>query len=458
MSQPHEVAGEPAATVSLRSELGAMRRLATPLALAQMLVMLMGVVDTAVVSRFDATHAAGATLGGSLAFGLLVFGMGLAVALEPLMAQARGAGDPARAWGWWRTGVRVTLIVAVPLSAVALVLCALADSVGISEEIRDHGLAYLAARTPANLLMLLWMAARSFLQSHQLSRPLLVSAVVANVFNLAADIALVDGLVTWGATGAGVATSISTTVLVLMLVRGVRDRRPPAGTDVPRGDARLLLRLGLPLGLQLAAEFLVFSTCGILATSLGAIEGNAHQVALHCTTLTFMAAVGISGATAARVGEAVGMRRPDLMRLRARAGFILTMALMVTTALAFALIPGPIIGLFSPASDEVRAMSIELLAIAALFQLFDGTQVLVSGALRGAGDVRFPFVLTTIAYWGVGFPTAVGLCFSAGLGLKGLWYGLTAGLFAASVGLVWRYLAIERRGVGELEPSRSEHS
>ncbi len=435
----------------MRRELRDMARLATPLALSQMGMMLMGVVDTAIVSRFDATHAAGTTLGTSVTFGLIVFGMGLAIALEPLMAQAHGASERGRVWGWWRTGVRMSLVIAVPLSILAIVLTALSHHVGIDREIRDRGLEYVIARTPASLVTLLWMSARSFLQSHQFTRALLVGAFVANVFNLIADIALVDGIVQWGAAGAGIATSVSTVVLVLVLTHAIARHRPPAGTTIIAGDGKLLLRLGLPLGLQLAAEFLVFSTCGVLATTLGAAEGNAHQIALHCTTLTFMAAVGVSGATAARVGEAIGMQRPDLMRVRARAGFLLTLAIMGTSAFLFALLASPIVDLFNPAAFEVRALSVQLLGIAALFQLFDGTQALVSGALRGVGDVRFPFVLTVIAYWGVGFPVAIALCYAADLGLAGLWYGLTAGLFAASVGLLGRYLIVERRGVARLQ-------
>lgn len=428
-----------------------MARLAAPLALAQMGIMMMGVVDTAVVSRFDEVHSAGTTLGNSLAFGLLVFGMGITSALEPLMAQAHGAGEEGRAWGWWRTGLRVSLIVALPLSLIALVLCGFAGEIGIDPEIRDRGLEHLVARTPANLVVLLSMAARSFLQSHQLTRPLLLAALVANIVNLGLCVLLVDGVVTWGAAGAGIATSVSTGVLVLVQTVAVGRRRPTRDVRVHGGDPRLLMRLGLPLGLQLAAEFIVFSTCGVLATRLGAAEGNAHQIALHCTTLTFMAAVGVAGATAARVGEAVGMQRPDLVKVRARAGFLLTMMIMGTSAICFGLFSEAIVGLFSPKAFEVRALSVQLLGIAALFQLFDGTQVLVSGALRGVGDVRFPFVLTVIAYWGIGFPVAIVLCYPLGLGLNGLWYGLTAGLFAASVGLMWRYLIVEKRGISRLE-------
>ena len=426
-----------------------MAKLAAPLALSQMGMMLMGVVDTAVVSRFDPVHAAGTTLANSIVFALLVFGMGLAIALEPLIAQAHGAGEPGRAWGWWRTGVRVSLLVALPIAALALVLCALASEIGIEPEIRDRALEHLACRTPANLVFLVWTSARSYLQSHQLTRPLVIGAAVANVANLVMDLLLVDGVVQWGAAGAGVATSVSTVALVVVLVRAVESGRPQV--PIVRGDPTLLLKLGIPLGLQLAAEFIVFSTCGVLATRLGAVEGNAHQIALHCTTLSFMAAVGVSGATAARVGEAVGMQHRDLQRVRARAGFLLTMALMVGSALIFGLFAEPIVALFDPKAPAVRTVAIDLLGIAAFFQLFDGTQVLVSGALRGVGDVRFPFVLTTIAYWGVGFPVAIALCFGAGLGLQGLWYGLTAGLAAAAIGLGARYLLVERRGVGRLE-------
>lgn len=436
-----------------REELKATVRFATPLALAQIGTMLMGVVDTAVVSRYGATEAAGTALGNSIAMGVLVFGMGLAVALEPLMAQAHGAGERGRAWGWWRTGLRVSLISAVPLSILSVVLAMLSTHVGIAEPTRDVAVEYLIARTPGNLLFLSWMAAKSFLQSHQQTRPLLIAAALANVFNLVADVLLVDGIVQWGGIGAGLATSVSTVVLVLVLTRSIGTSRPPPEVTVIPGDIGLLMKLGLPLGLQLAAEFLVFSTCGVIATTLGDIEGNAHQIALHCTALTFMAALGISSATAARVGEAVGRGRDDLARQRSRAGFVLTMAVMGCSALLFALFAGPIVALFSPKEPAVFTLAVELLGIGALFQFFDGTQVLASGALRGVGDIRFPFIVTTLGYWAIGFPVALALTFGLDMGAQGLWYGLTAGLFAASVGLTWRYLRIEGRGFRRLEHS-----
>jgi MATE family multidrug resistance protein len=414
--------------------------------------MLMGVVDTAVVSRFDATHASGTALGNSIAMGLLVFGMGLAIALEPLMAQARGAGEPGRVWGWWRTGLRLSLWAALPLSLLALLVGHLAGHFGVDEATRDRGFEYLLARTPGNLVFLAWMAARGFLQSHQRVRPLLISAALANVLNLLTNLLVVDGLVQWGAAGSGLTTSLSTILLVIVLSLAVRTFRPGPEVEIMPGRTRMLLKLGLPLGLQLAAEFLVFSTCGVLATTLGPVDGNAHQIALHCASLTFMAALGVSGATSARVGEAVGLERMDLVRVRARAGLVLTLGIMSGSALCFALVPEALVALFEPREPAVAELATTLLGVAALFQFFDGTQVLMSGTLRGIGDIRFPFVVTLLGYWGVGFPIAAALCFGLDLGTPGLWYGLTAGLFAASVGLTWRYFIVERRGVRRLEP------
>ncbi len=435
----------------LGAEIRATTRLAIPLALSQMATMLMGVVDTAVVSRYDASHATGTTIGNSISMGVLVFGMGLSIALEPLIAQARGAGERGRTWGWWTTGLRVSLVTAVPLSLLALLLGYLTDRIGIDPETRDRGFEYLLARTPGNLCFLAWMACRSFLQSHQNVRPLLISAFLANLFNLLTNLVFVDGLYQWGAAGSGMTTSVSTILLVLVLTRAIATHRPPPEVPIIKGDRRLLLRLGLPLGLQLAAEFIVFSTCGVLAATFGTVPGNAHQIALQCASLTFMAAVGVSSATAARLGEAVGLERPDLIRTRARAGLIVTLGIMGFSACCFAFVPEALVALFSPREPAVSKLAVDLLRIAALFQFFDGTQVLVSGALRGVGDVRFPFVVTLFGYWGIGFTVAVVLAFHLDYGTHGLWYGLTAGLAAASIGLTLRYLYVERRGIRRLE-------
>lgn len=428
-----------------------MARLAGPLAVAQAAVILMSVVDTLVVGRFDATHLAGVGVGSAVSHGVLVFGMGFAMALEPLVAQALGAGEHARAHAWWKTGAQVTLRVALPLSVLAIGLVALAPAVGLAHDICSHALSYTLARTPANIAFLYWIASRAVLQSHQLTRPLLIAAFVANLVNAVADVLLVDGLLTLGAAGAGLATSASSLILVAVARQAISATGPEAS---PRSDragatategvsARALLRLGAPISLQLAAEFLVFSTAGLLAAGLGAVEGAAHQVAINCATFTFMLASGLGGAASSLVGDAVGRGDTRSARRRARAAVTLALGLMGTSAVGFALLADPLADAFTAdAERDVAVLAADLLRVAALFQLFDGAQVVLAAVLRGAGDVRVPLFMTLIAYWGVGFVVATLLAFGAGLGALGLWLGLSAGLATASLALGLRARAV----------------
>ena len=444
-------------------ELRATARLAWPLVLAQASVMFMGIVDTAVVGHHSRLALGAVSLGNALSYAFLVFGMGFAMSLEPLVAQALGAGRRERAWEWWRVGLRVAIITGVPLAALAVASSWATELIGVETVLRERTTDYLVARTPGMLVYLVYMAARSFLQSHQRTRPLIVAAVVANVFNLVADIVLVGGDATLvklglpalgipalGAVGAGVATSVSTIVMTLMLVSAVRALKPAAEGDTTGVNARALVRIGFPLGLQLATEFLVFSSVGVLAATIDEVSAGAHQIALHCATMTFMASVGIGGAASARVGFSIGRDGGVGVRRAGAAAITLSMAVMTVSAVLFLTLSDPLAALFAPDEHAVRALAGRLIVIAGIFQLFDGLQVVSSGALRGAGDVVRPFLITTVGYWGVGFPTAVLLAFEADLGARGLWFGLTAGLGTTGIALAIRFWRLSGRSFTRL--------
>lgn len=437
---------------TLGAELRATLRLAAPLIFAQASVMLMGIVDTAVVGRHSPLELGAVSLGNSLSFALLVFGMGFAMALEPLVSQALGAGDAARAWAWWRVGRWVALAAGVPLTALAIASGPLSELLGVDALLAERATDYLIARGPAMLVFLLYMAARSLLQSHQRVAPMVYAALVANVFNLLADLALVDGdafltslglptlgLPALGGVGAGVATSVSTIVMAVWLLVDIRGLRPPPDAAIPKVPVRRLFELGVPLGLMLATEYLVFSGIGVLAATIDEVSAGAHQIALHCSTMTFMASVGIGGAASARIGNLIGRGLERQVRRAGAAALGLSMGIMTVTAAIFLLFGAPLAGLFAPDEPEVRGLAATLVGIAGLYQLFDGLQVVSAGALRGAGDVRRPFIITAVGYWGVGFPTAAALAFEAELGAPGLWYGLTAGLGTVGLALVARF-------------------
>jgi MATE family multidrug resistance protein len=200
-----------------------------------------------------------------------------------------------------------------------------------------------------------------------------------------------------------------------------------------------LLRLGLPAASQIIFEIGAFSIAGILASNLGAAALAAHQIALNCAAVTFMVPLGISSAAAVSVGHAIGQGRPALAR---RAGYIavaLGCGFMAAAALVFLILPGPILRIFTLDPSVIRTGTL-LLAIAAAFQLFDGTQTVMTGALRGLGNTRTPMLINLLGYYVLGLPLGWWLCFRAGYGLVGLWTGLTAALIAIALWLLneWR--------------------
>ncbi len=430
--------------------------------LAQASVMIMGIVDTAIVGRCDELELAAVSLGNAVAFGILAFGSGFSLALEPLISQAVGAKDPQRAWGWWQIGVRVAVLSGLALSGIAIGVVMITPALGVETATAERAMTYLLARTPSTILYLVYLAARSVLQSYGRTRSLLVAALVANVVNVVTDMILVlgdrglaamglpeigfEGL---GALGAGLTTSLSTMVMVAWMWRDLMRFRPTTPHVTPlqarRADRRTLLTMGWPIGVQTAAEFLIFSTVGVLAARFGDAAVGAHQIALHVSTLTFMAAIGLGGAVSARVGHAIGRGAPQEVGRAGLAAGAIGMCLSTVAAVVFATVPMALVSVFAPDKPAVLAIASELMLVAAAFQLVDGLQVVMAGALRGAGDIQWPFRLTLVSYWLLGFPSALLFAYTLDLGVNGLWYGLTIGLAAAAGSLTWRFVVVSRR-------------
>jgi MATE family multidrug resistance protein len=203
-----------------------------------------------------------------------------------------------------------------------------------------------------------------------------------------------------------------------------------------------LLRLGLPAAAQLGLEIGVFAIVTMLAGRLSAIALASNQIALLTVSTTYMVPLGISSAAAVRVGNALGRRDPHAA---ARSGWMaLGLGAAVMSAGAVLLVTAPhfIARLFTP-ETEVIAAAAALLRIAAFFQLFDGLQVVATGALRGAGNTRTPMLCHFGGYWLVGLPLGALLCFHWGMGAGGLWVGLSTGLILIGIVLAafWRRAA-----------------
>jgi MATE family multidrug resistance protein len=453
------------------AELRAVAFLALPISLAQLSLVLMGLVDTAIIGHVSVSDLAAVAIARSIMFAVTSVGMGVCFALDPLASQAVGAGKPERAVQALRVGLHAVALITIPSILVAFAATLALAPLGVDPALLPRVQAYVLGNAPGLLGFLAFLCGKSFLQAHGATRPALVASLVANIVNavvcsvlVRGDDALIAvgippiGLPHLGALGAGIASSIGSLLLAGLVLRAAQSlhttatspARPPEATGAAEADRislRLVFRLGVPVGFQLLAEVGVFSVVALLAGRLGTTVLSAHQIAVGLAGFTFMGAVGVGGATAVRVGHAIGEGRSP--RQAGLGGLGLGLGVMSIGAVSFLLLPRQLLTLFTT-DREVIEVGAELLRIAAFFALFDGVQAVAAGALRGAGDVRVPFLANVAAHWLVGLPVALVLGFGLNLGAKGLWWGLTAGLITVSVLLTLRFLHLTRQAITRL--------
>lgn len=427
------------------AELRDLVALALPVAVVQMGLVSQGLVDTAMVGRVTETQLAAVTLGNLYFFGVAVFGMGLLLALDPLVSQAYGAGDH----GDIRATVQRGLVLSVVLAVVTSGLLALAGPVltllGQPEQVVPIAAGYARALTWGMWPFYGFVVFRQVLQAMGRVAPIVWTIVLANLLNVFANWVLVFGNLgapALGAVGSGWATSISRWFMCLVLLGlGFRVLVPYLG-GVSREVLKIvplwrIARLGLPVGLQLFLEFGAFGATGIAMGWLGTGALAGHQIALNLAAFAFMIPLGISQAAAVLVGRSVGRGRPEKARRYGGGAILVCCAAMTATAAIFLLFPGPLARQFTTQA-EVAAVGMMLLPVAGMFQLFDGLQVVCTGALRGVADTLRPMIFNVLGFWFFGLPISLLLGFYWDVGPVGLWWGLAAGLGAVAVMLMWR--------------------
>jgi len=435
----------PALFLPTRRELRDLLALAVPVVAVQVGMMLMGVVDTVMVGHLSAAGLAAVGLGNLYFFGVVIFGIGVLMALDPLVAQAVGANDhPAIARAIQRGLLLATLLslpamlLLVPAAAVLTALRQPAEAVPLAA-------AYAHRIIPGILPFLAFGVFRQALQAMGRMRPILITIVVSNLLNAGLNWVLIFGhwgAPTMGVSGAAWATTISRWAMALgiaalgwpLLRPHLVPLRPDTFALRPLGR---MIRLGAPIGVQTELEYTAFGLTGVLMGLLGVDQMAGHQVALNLASLTYMVPLGVSGAAAVLVGQAVGRDDAHGARRAARAALVVGTAFMMSTAVLFLTAAPVLAGLYTDAV-EVAAIAAMLLPLAGLFQVFDGIQVVTSGVLRGLGDTKSPMVINLIGFWVVGIPSSLLLAFPAGMGAVGLWWGLVLGLAAVAVILLVR--------------------
>lgn len=460
--------GSLSAESTLRVEASRIAALAAPIALAQFGITALGLVDVAVLGHATPIDMGGAAIGRSIAFVAVALGLGATNALEPLAAQAIGAREPSAAWRAFLATLVACGLVWVPCAMLAYASTWALVPLGIDPELVPPARAFLVPQLPGMLLYSFFLAAKVYLQAHKRTGASLLAALVANVVNVVVCNLLVRGdeplvaiglpplgLPRLGAFGAGLASTISSLVLVgwsflaAFRIRPIASGASGANEGASREPLPIakVIRLGTPVGLQVLAEIGVFSFVSVIAGRLGKVPVSAHQIAIGLSSFTFMGALGIGGATAVRVGHAVGEGRST--RASGLVGIGIGAVFMLACAAVFLLARRVLVSVFTedPATAELAA---SLLEVAAAFQLFDGVQAVAAGALRGAGDMRFSFAVNVGAHWLVGLPLSLYLGFVVGWGARGLWWGLMAGLAVVSTALLFRFISLSKRSIARV--------
>jgi MATE family multidrug resistance protein len=432
-----------------------MLSLAAPLALAELGWMAMGVVDTIMAGPLGAAAVGAGSLGNMVFYPIATWGVGLLLGMDTLVSQSFGAKDVQDCRRTLVNGVWLALAL-TPLLALALWgSIPLVGAAGANPRVMALLGPYLGALIPGVLPLLLFTAFRRYIQAIDFVQPVTFALVSANLVNFAGDWVLMYGH--WGApamglTGSGWSTTIAraymAAVLWIAIVRhgrrsGRRAVRVPWRPDWAR--VWRLIGLGWPAAAQILLEGAVFTIVSVLAARLDEASLAAHGIAVQVISTTYAVSLGINSAAAVRVGQAVGRKDARGARVAGWAALLLSSLFMGAAGLALWAAPHWIVRRFIRDAAVVATGGV-LLRIAAFFELFDGVQVVSTGALRGLGDTSTPMRLHFAGYWLIGLPVAYVLCFPFGWGAAGIWLGLSAALIpiGAAMVLVWRKRTMDK--------------
>ena len=430
--------------------------LAVPIVIGQLSQMLMGVTDSVMIGRVGTVPLAASSFVGSVFNVFFIVGVGLLTPVAIFASRSRGAGRPEEAGEFLRHGMLIAVVSSLAGIAIIAFLGLRLEWFGQPDEVIQAVNPFLTLIGVSLLPALTYLALRQFAES--MGRPwvpviVICSGVLLNVFLNWVFIYGHLGAPRLGLTGAGVSTLISRTLGTIVIfawlrldpaVRGAWPKhwlRPVAPAHVKQ-----MLFVGLPAAGSLLFEGGAFAAATVMMGWLGAVPLAAHQIAISCAALSFMVSLGIAIALGMRTSAAVGAGEHARLRPLWIGGTLmgLTFSLGFTAVFLFF---GPAIARAFISDPRVIPGATVLLGVAAVFQIFDGGQVIHSCALRGRTDVRIPALITFTAYWVIALPAGYLLGVRGGFGAAGIWTGLAAGLAFAAVVLGLRFVRLSRADV-----------
>lgn len=419
--------------------------------------------DNIMVGQLGTAELAAVSLGNSFVFIAMSLGIGFSTAITPLVAEADGANNAADGKSALKHGLVLCAILGLSLFFIILICKPLMYAMQQPEEVVVLAMPYLDLVAFSLVPLIVFQAFKQFSEGLSQTKYPMYATIIANVVNIVLNYLLIFGSLGFpklGIVGAAIGTLVSRAIMVLylwmLLKRKKRFMVYVTDFNFRQIDKRVMKKiigLGFPSALQMFFEVAIFTAAIWLSGVLGKNAQAANQIALNLSSMTFMVGMGLSVAAMVRVGNQKGLQNFKDLRRIAQSIFLLTLLLEIVFATLFLVgrewLPTMYLDIDDVANQAdnlaVVGLAAQLLLVAAIFQISDGIQVVVLGALRGLQDVKIPTLITFVAYWLIGFPMSYYLGLHTDFGSTGIWIGLLAGLTASAVMLYLRFEFLTKR-------------
>ena len=418
---------------------------------------LVSFIDNIMVGQLGTAELAAVSLGNSFVFIAMSLGIGFSTAITPLVAEADGANNVKKGKQAFNHGLLLCTILGVLLFLMILVIKPLMYRMDQPVEVVELAMPYLNLVAFSLIPLVMFQGFKQFADGMSQTKYAMWATILANLVNVLLNYLLIFGKFGFpelGIVGAAIGTLASRVIMlafIWILLKYKRKFKPYmerfSFKKIQKSIIKKIINLGFPSALQMFFEVAIFTAAIWLSGVLGKNPQAANQIALNLSSMTFMIAMGLSVAAMIRVGNQKGLKSFKELRRIAISIFLLVVILDVVFASIFMIFNADLPLLYLDYNDltnqadnlKVIAIASKLLIVAAVFQISDGVQVVVLGALRGLQDVKIPTLITFIAYWLIGFPISYFLGKSEVYGSVGIWLGLLAGLTASAVMLYIRF-------------------
>ena len=432
-------------------------KLAYPVILGMLGHTFVAFADNIMVGQVGTAELAAVSLGNSFVFIAMSLGIGFSTAITPLVAEADGAGNQADGKSALKHGLVLCTLLGLSLFGIILLCKPLMHHMDQPPEVVELAIPYLELVAFSLVPLVMFQAFKQFSEGLSQTKYPMYATILANVVNISINYLLIFGSFGFpklGVVGAAIGTLASRFIMVgyIWFLLKYKEKFKPYVShlnfrNIEQKVIKKIISLGFPSAMQMFFEVAIFTAAIWLSGVLGKNAQAANQIALNLSSMTFMVAMGLSVAAMIRVGNQKGLQNFRELRRIAESIFFLTLLMEIVFATFFLLgrhwLPTIYLDVDDLANQmdntEVIIIAAKLLLVSAFFQISDGLQVAVLGALRGLQDVKIPTFITFVAYWLIGFPVCYYLGLFTDLKSTGIWIGLLSGLTASAVMLYIRF-------------------